>query len=470
MRSRLAKILSGTGMIILYLLLCWVLPLIISIGRILSSAGAAMFIFPKFVNFIDEMSRHHNSTIISSNSTLSINEHISCSQSTAQQCLKGLILIGVFTAITCNIIVNLSTRVPKIFNQFRTRYKRLKNNEADTAAESYFDFQDMPWISRAIYIPLKIINLASGSFVALSTYLSIKSLLSFFEQCLFHTDLGKVNPVARVGIYESLALLFAITSMANYLIYNIAAGDASAKKLSLAIANRARPEINCSSFLTIALTLPAIACVGGTAKFTTIHALKEICWMKIPSPIVNGISTVSIMTAITGRSLTDIPATRKTISDLTSSNTSLKKKRSLAIWLYMITVYVAGSGDSGGTAVSTFTSTINTAEMLTGIPKTNPYLIALIALCSLSMSVTNLSFGVHDGVEGGIDLFFNKKPALVYSPLPTDSHAASINTSVVEEDIELGLSKKVLEPSTGPQLGITDITQTETTRSLNMLQ
>lgn len=441
-----------------YILLAWAIPLIISIGRLLTSAGSSAFVFPKFMNFVSGWHKDGNTSMPNSgaNSTIS---HLGCSsqQSGNQDCITGGGLLGAAViTIACNIIVNLCTRIPAIFNEFRNHYRKLKSKTdeqattgttANTESASYFDFKGMRYSSGIIYAGLKSINLTSCCFVGLSSYLSIKSLDIAIEQCLLHLNMEHENPQVRFYILEVVALLFAATSFANYFIYNVRKGDLYARMMAINLTEGNFPALDRTLAATIVLSSPASIVTGPMAFFTTFHALDRICWLPMSETVRYTVAGVSFLTATTARVLTDVPAMYRFASgyfkptELTTTEYS-----SCMVKPYMAVVYSAGFCDSFvGTTIPNFTGFINTASMVTPISQHNGFLVGIAAVCALSAGTLNFAFGVHAGINDGLHLFFTPKKETRYLALPDhDDDLVDVETALpaqpaaapIEENID----------------------------------
>ncbi len=427
-----------------YIMLAWVIPLIISIGRILSSAGSAAFVFPKFMDFATSWNPSpHNNSAIPANSTTT--HHTGCADSSSdQECLTGWGIASAITMMIFNIILNVMTRAPVTFSAFRSQYRSLKNkNNPDEDAvsnndesTSYFDFQGMTTSSAVIYAGLKTVNVASGAFAGLSTYLSIKSLGEFLEHCLIHTNIGEDHPGIRIALYESAAIFFTVSSICNHFNFNIKTGDENAKALAIKLTSGSCPRVDCASVATVILSSPATMCVGPMAFFTTFHALDKICWITMPTSLHYTISGVSYFTSTTARILTDPPCMYQMINAAFHPDTHTAVSYSSCQTIpYKAIVYSAGIGDSAGTALSNFTGFINTVKLLTPIDQHHPALLAAAGVCALSASGLNFSFGVHNGAKKGMALFFRAKPA-------NDGYQAGSQVSALSdpaiEDVEAG--------------------------------
>lgn len=423
-----------------YILLAWAVPLIISLGRLLTSAGSSAFVFPKFVDFVSDWNQHGNTTMPhpAANSTVT---HPGCrDQGGNQDCMSGGALSGAAVAIGCNIIVNLCTRIPAIFSEFRDQYRKLKpktdeqstvDSTSPTESVPYFDFRGMRYSSGLIYAGLKSVNFTSGSFVALSSYLSIKSLDVAIEQCLFHLNIADENPQARLYTLEVVALLFAATSFANYFIYNVRKGDKNAKMMASNLVQGNFPPIDRTLAATLLAASPASIVVGPMAFFTTFHALDKICWLPMSTDVRYAFAGVSFLTATTARILTDVPAMYRLMNgyfkptELTTTEYSSCMTRP-----YKLVVYSAGLGDSAGTSVSNFTGFISTVSMVTNIPQHHPALVTTAAACALSAGALNFAFGVHTGVKDGMHLFFTPKKETRYQLLSGDDSVADVEAAL----------------------------------------
>lgn len=430
--------------LVLVRLLFIAIPLIISIGRILSSAGQAAFYFPQFEAYIKHDS--NNSTLPSpANPT-------SCAQSIPPKpCMGSHMMYAALAVIVCNIIVNLGTRVPELFSVFSgyndhiakklinpSQENDINDDQMETdpleedlpPAESidsvvldtfaghyshhavndgtpgYFDLSGLSFWSGFFYILFKILNLLSSGFVGLSTYLSIKSLCEFLEQCVLHRDLGENNPELRMYLYEATALFFVVTAILNNFIYSGLEADNNARSLIKHFADKKElPALNTyirALLLTIITVIASFVNTPPLAFFSTSAALRKICWIVLPDHIIDIIAALSGITALTAAGFTAIPATFK----LFSSDTVKPQYNHPLLPVYQFLITAAGLGDSGANGISNVVGVVSTVSKVLKIDAYSPALIAGATITSLSGTVSAYSFGVLKGVAKGKKTFF----------------------------------------------------------------
>lgn len=384
-----------------------VAPTIVAAGRMVSTIGESLFILEKFIKYVTDKNNHPANFYAS---------------------------LG---AISVNVIINISTRVPAIFHHFRSSSSSELPNQGEENQLTFVDDRNsvnepdeetgLNCKGMSIYLTLKILNFASVPFALLGSYLNAITFIEFITKYGFNTD---AHDETLESVSQAVALFLAGCNAATYVIYTLKKANQNAKWFAESIEKNDFSMDRCMVG-TIALSTLGASTVPFLAFFSTSNAISKLPWVVVPTIFKNSAAGISSLTKTLSTLLTQTPAL---YSFMKSKKNELRYMSTLS-WEEPIkgVVYFAGFGELIINTVANFTGTVNTSHEILNIDAKKIELILFASLTSLSSAALVFFFSVHQGLEQAIKQYRKNEPA--YFALSQDEEPdKELNKELLEEN------------------------------------
>lgn len=360
-----------------------VLPTIISVGRMISSAGQTLFILPKFFQLLAILLPQFQKWM--GKDEAKINDYVT------------------YALIGCTVVINLSTRVPRIYAQFNP------SQFADPVPEEQIELGKT---GTSIYLTLRCLNYLSAGFTLLVSYLNAMTFIEFLS-AKFNT-----NPHASDAEYftQSDAILLAFCATATYAIYSFRKAAPNSKITAKNLENLTIPHDK-YALITLAISGVGTMTVPFLNFFSTESALGKIP-ITLTKTIKYIVASFSATSGLASHLMTQIPAVYNSLSE----DKNMIRYAQEPCWNkpVKVMVYGAGVGDFTATAISNFTGTLNTCHNVIGIPERHPALIACSIVGANSTAALNFFFSVYEGLKDTMKQYQESHREIVYEAMPQE--------------------------------------------------